>query len=138
MRGHLGIALTLLAVGADGAAALEPTRVYRSACPGATMTITLVDTPRGPRVTLERPGEPGIETPDANLAHVSRRLFFTMRTAAGRLIEFQGHARTDALTGLLSDDRGGTRVIALPLADGGAPCEDGRPPTARSKGISSR
>ena len=90
------------------------------------MTITVVDTSKGPLVRLERPGEPRLETTDANLAHVSRRLFFTMRTAAGRLIEFQGRATADALTGTLSDDRGGTRTIALPLAGRAAPCEDGR------------
>ncbi len=125
MRRILPIALTLLALAHQPASALEPPAAYGAPCAGEPMRITLTDTPKGPVVRLERPGEPAVETADANLAHVSRRLFFTAKTAAGRLVEFQGHARSDALTGTFSDDRGGTRMIALP-ARGPAGCGAGR------------
>ena len=127
MRRSLATGLTLLAAVGRPALALEPPAVYGSLCPaaGEPMRVTLTDTPKGPMVRLEQPGETAVETADANLAHVSRRLFFTARTAAGRLVEFQGRAGREALTGTLSDDRGAARTIALPATVDPARCEAG-------------
>jgi hypothetical protein len=99
--------------------------VFGSACPGApagAMRVVETATPKGPQITLTRTGaDPGpFETLDVSFAHVSRRLFFKAKTAAG-LIEFQGHARKAVLEGLLSDDHGDTRTISLPAGDPSRP-----------------
>ncbi len=95
--------------------------VFGTICPGGSdepLRVVETATPKGPKITLTRRGaDPGpFETLDVSFAHVSRRLFFKAKTAEG-LIEFQGRARKDALTGLYSDDRGTTRGITLPAAD---------------------
>ena len=113
--------LTLLAPSAFADAPPPPEDAHLAfgvACPGARgepLHVLVTATPKGPKVTLTRPGaDPGpFETLDVNFAHVSRRLFFKARTREG-LIEFQGHARADALVGLYSDDHGRTRPISLP------------------------
>ena len=122
-------AATLAVLGAPALADAPPPPedahlVFGSACPDASgepLRVTEIATPKGPKVTLTRRGpDPGpFETLDVSFAHVSRRLFFKAKTAAG-LIEFQGHARKDALTGLYSDDRGDTRAISLPAVSGPA------------------
>ena len=69
---------------------------------------------KGAKVTYRRAGiDPGpFETLDVNLAKISRRLFFTLRTSRG-LVEFQGRATDDRLVGRLSDDDGATGTISL-------------------------
>ncbi len=98
--------------------------VYGSLCAAAAadpLRIVETATAKGPRITLLRRGaDPGpFDTLDVSFAHVSRRLFFKVKTAQG-LIEFQGHARKAALDGFYSDDRGATRTISLPAAPDGA------------------
>ena len=114
------LALTPLTVRADTPLPSQDAHLmFGSACPGGSLRVAIVATPKGPKVTLTRPGrDPGpFETLDVNFAHVSRRVFFKAKTEEG-LIEFQGHARKEALVGLLSDDRGGTRTISLPAMAG--------------------
>ncbi|WP_158808802.1 hypothetical protein [Beijerinckia sp. L45] len=111
----LGFAL-LLAVLASPAAAITLPLVY-TACPtgpGDPTRIEIGEGAKGVRVTFERAGlAPGpFETPDVNLAKISRRLFFTLRTPHG-LVEFQGRALDDRLIGRLSDETGIARTISL-------------------------
>ena len=97
---------------------LDDHLAYGSDCGSDEALLVVIDaTPKGPKVTITRGGvAPGpYETLDVNFAHVSRRLFFKAKTEEG-LLEFQGHARPSSLAGLLSDDRGRTRQIALPIA----------------------
>lgn len=93
---------------------------YGTACPspGDPRQITIADSLKGPVVTFERPDLGTPETRDDNLAFVSRRFFFKLKTDT-ELIEFQGHARDDELEGLLSDVHG-ARHIALPVVPAGA------------------
>ena len=93
---------------------------YATACPppGDPTAITIKDSDKGPMVTFERPDLGALDSRDDNLAFVSRRFFFKLRTAT-ELIEFQGHAEDGELEGLLSDAHGARR-IALPLVPAGA------------------
>ncbi len=94
---------------------------YATTCPppGDPRAITIKDSPRGLVVTFERADLGALDTRDDNLAFVSRRFFFKLRTET-ELIEFQGHAQDDELEGLLSDARG-ARHISLPAVPAGAP-----------------
>lgn len=111
--------LLVLASQADAAqvpATLDDHLVYGTDCgPDEAIRVVIDATPKGPKVTVTRGGaKPGsYQTLDVNFAHVSRRLFFKAQTPEG-LLEFQGHARPSSLAGLLSDDHGHTREIALP------------------------
>ena len=93
---------------------------YATPCPppGDPSAITIKDSPKGPVVTFERTDLGALDTRDDNLAFVSRRFFFKLRTET-ELIEFQGHARDGELEGLLSDAHG-ARHISLPAVPGGA------------------
>ncbi len=93
---------------------------YATTCPalGNPSAITIKDSPRGPLVIFERTDLGVLESHDDNLAFVSRRFFFKLRTAT-ELIEFQGHAEDGELAGLLSDAFG-ARHIALPAVPAGA------------------
>ncbi len=122
-RGFTLLLFRLLALAAPAGAAQVPPSlddhlVYGTDCgPDEAIRVVIDATKKGPKVTITRGGaEPGpYETLDVNFAHVSRRLFFKAKTPDG-LLEFQGHARPSSLAGLLSDDRGRTREIALPFA----------------------
>ena len=93
---------------------------YGASCPppGDPSGITIKDSPKGPVVTFERPDLGALESRDDNLAFVSRRFFFKLRTAT-ELIEFQGRAEDGELEGLLSDAHG-ARHITLPVVPAGA------------------
>ena len=93
---------------------------YGSSCspPGDPNAITIKDSEKGPVVTFERPDLGALDSRDDNLAFVSRRFFFKLRTAT-ELIEFQGHAADGELEGLLSDALGARR-ITLPVVPAGA------------------
>lgn len=113
----LGVALliTFLPLPASAAAITLP--VVYAGCPtaaGDPTRIEIGEGPKGAKVTYQRTGlDPGpFETLDVNLATISRRLFFTLRTAHG-LVEFQGRATDDRLVGLLSDETGAARAITL-------------------------
>ena len=96
---------------AGPARAVLPLR-YATTCPppGDPSAITITDSPKGPVVTFERAEDGLHQTRDDNLAFVSRRFFFKLRTAT-ELIEFQGMARDGALEGLLSDAHGARRIV---------------------------
>ena len=93
---------------------------YATTCPspGDPSAISIKDSPKGPVVTFERTDLGKLDTRDDNLAFVSRRFFFKLRTAV-ELIEFQGYAQDGELEGLLSDANGARR-IALPAVPAGA------------------
>ena len=101
----------------------QPARLplhYAIACPtpGDPSAITIRDSPKGPTVTFERSDLGALDTRDDNLAFLSRRFFFKLRTAT-ELIEFQGHAGDGELEGQLSDERGARRIV-LPVVPEGA------------------
>lgn len=85
--------------------------------------IAIRDTPKGPVVDFDRAGLPRQTTRDANLAFVSRRLFFTLKVG-DTLIEFQGRATDHALEGTLSDERGAHGIV-LPASHGVQRCGKG-------------
>lgn len=93
---------------------------YATTCPppGDPSAIAITDSPKGPVVTFQRSDLGALDSRDDNLAFVSRRFFFKVRTST-ELIEFQGHARDGELEGLLSDAHG-ARHIALPVVPAGA------------------
>lgn len=98
--------------------AILPMR-YATNCPppGDPSAITIKDSPKGPVVTFERADLGALDSRDDNLAFVSRRFFFKLRTTT-ELIEFQGHAEDGELEGLLSDAHGARRII-LPITPPG-------------------
>ena len=101
---------------------------YATTCPppGDPSAITIKDSDKGPVVTFERPDLGALDSRDDNLAFISRRFFFKLRTAT-ELIEFQGHAEDGELEGLLSDAHGARR-ITLPVVPAGAkPACGGKP-----------
>ena len=93
---------------------------YGTSCPppGDPNAITIKDSEKGPVVTFERTDLGALDSRDDNLAFVSRRFFFKLRTAT-ELIEFQGHAADGELEGLLSDAHSARR-ITLPIVPSGA------------------
>ena len=93
--------------------AMLPLR-YATSCPppGDPSAITIKDSDKGPVVTFERSDLGALDSRDDNLAFISRRFFFKLRTAT-ELIEFQGHADDSQLEGLLSDAHG-ARHISMP------------------------
>ena len=101
---------------------------YATTCPppGDPSAITIKDSPKGPVVTFERSDLGALETRDDNLAFVSRRFFFKLRTAT-ELIEFQGRAQDGELEGLLSDAKGPRRIV-LPIIPAGAAAGCGAKP----------
>jgi hypothetical protein len=120
-RYGLGFALSMIPLPLQAAAITLPL-VY-AGCPAAPadpMRIEIREGAKGAVVIYRRAGgaDPGpFETPDVNLARISRRLFFTLRTARG-LVEFQGRAGDDRLVGRISDDRGDARPISLAAVRG--------------------
>jgi hypothetical protein len=106
----------LVALLPSPAAAITLPLVY-TGCPAALSDptrIEIVEDAKGVRVTYARTGiDPGpFVTPDVNLARISRRLFFTLRTPRG-LVEFQGRVMDDTLIGRLSNETGAVRAITL-------------------------
>lgn len=118
-----GIAFSLCA-SPEGAEAAKPRATlplrYATACPppGDPNAIAIKDSDKGPVVTFERTDLGALDSRDDNLAFVSRRFFFKLRTAT-ELIEFQGYAKDGELDGLLSDAHGARR-ITLPVVPSGA------------------
>lgn len=104
---------------AEGARAILPLH-YGTTCPqpGDPSAISIRDSLKGPVVTFERKDLGTLDSRDDNLAYISRRFFFKLRTET-ELIEFQGHALDGELEGLLSDARGARR-ITLPAVPAGA------------------
>ena len=101
---------------------------YASACPppGDPSAITIKDSPKGPVVTFERTDLGPLDSGDDNLAFVSRRFFFKLRTAT-ELIEFQGRAGDGELEGLLSDAHGARRITLPIVPSGTKPACDAKP-----------
>lgn len=113
------------AVAAASAAAASRARLplLYAGCPAGPddpTKIAVRDAPKGPVVDYERPGTPVQETRDANLAFLSRRLFFKLKIG-DELIEFQGRAGDGALDGLLSDAHGARHLSLAAAAPGGEP-----------------
>ena len=116
-----GLALAGPAAASATPRATLPLR-YATTCPppGDPSAITVKDSPKGPVVTFERADLGKLDTRDDNLAFVSRRFFFKLRTDT-ELIEFQGRAQDRELEGLLSDAHGARHIVILALPDGAAP-----------------
>ena len=114
------------ASGADEVRRATLPLVYASCTAGSAdpTRIAVRATAKGPVVDFERAGTPPQETRDANLAFVSRRLFFTLKIG-DTLIEFQGHATDRALVGMLSDERGAHPIDLPAIADGHRRCRRG-------------
>jgi len=128
MRRGLAFALLLTPLAVPAVAGEIGLPLVYAGCPAGPadpIRIEISEATKGPRVIYQRAGlDPGrFETLDVNLAKISRRLFFTLRTPHG-LIEFQGRATDDKLVGLLSDDAGLARTISLAAVRDGAlaPC----------------
>ena len=113
----LGFAFVLALVPLHAAATAITLPLVYAGCPAgpsSPMRIEIQDGAKGAKVTYRRAGrDPGpFEALDVNLARVSRRLFFTLRTPQG-LVEFQGRALDDRLVGRLSDETGAAQAITL-------------------------